>query len=128
MNELETLNDQYSEYETITEYIQLRTNKASQLYEKIKESERISSARINQQQLRELIDCTKVKTRQMLKELREESDAVKREPKVITERELYDSFFNQVDSIDSEEDLERAIESLKRNLIRELQTYYFVKS
>ncbi|WP_163530739.1 BREX system P-loop protein BrxC [Halobacillus ihumii] len=128
MNELEILHEQYSEYETITEYIQSITNKASHLYEKVKESGRISSARINQQQLSELIDSTKVKVRQILKELREESDTVKREPKSITEQDLYDLFFSQVDTIDSEEDLEHAIESLRRNLIKELQTYYFVKS
>ncbi|GEL78689.1 BREX system P-loop protein BrxC [Tenuibacillus multivorans] len=125
---IEELLDQYSQHETIVDYIQTRKEQAKQIYDKIKESERISSARINQQQLIDIVDSAKSKARNMLNELREESDTVKREPKTITEQELYNSFFSQVNTIESEEDLERAIESLKRSLIKELQTHYFVKS
>lgn len=128
IKQLESLRDQYSQYETIIDYIQSISDRANQLYDKIKESERISSARINQQQLSELVELTRSKAREMLKELSKDTDTVKREPKTITEQELYDSFFSQVNTIESEEDLERAIESLKRSLIRELQTHYFVKS
>ncbi|WP_099159038.1 BREX system P-loop protein BrxC [Virgibacillus ndiopensis] len=125
---IEALFDQYSQYEPIVDYIKSRKEQAKQLHDKIEESERISSARINQQQLIDIVDSIKSKARNMLNELREESDTVKREPKTITEQELYNSFFSQVNTIETEEDLERAIESLKRSLIRELQTHYFVKS
>ncbi|MGY4691006.1 BREX system P-loop protein BrxC [Salibacterium sp. K-3] len=125
---IEALLDQYSQHETIVDYIQSRKEQAKQLYDKIKESERISNARINQQQLIDIVDSTKSKARDMLKELRKDTDTVIREPKTITEQELYNSFFSQVNTIESEEDLERAIESLKRSLIKELQTHYFVKS
>ena len=128
MGQLKDLYEQYSQYETITAYIQSRIDRATQLYEKIKNSERISSARINQQQLGELVDSTKSKARQMLKEIREETDTVEREPKPITGKDLYDKFFSRVDTIETEEDLERAIDSLKRELLKELQTHYFVKS
>src|SRR5699024_2584644 len=74
MGQLKDLYEQYSQYEKITAYIQSRIDHATQLYEKIKNSERISSARINQQQLGELVDSTKSKARQMLKEIREETD------------------------------------------------------
>ncbi|MFB4169021.1 BREX system P-loop protein BrxC [Virgibacillus sp. JSM 102003] len=125
---IQALLDQYSQHETIVDYIQSRKEQAKQIYDKIKESERISSARINQQQLIDIVGSTKSKAREMLKELREDTDTVKREPKTITEQELYNSFFSQVNIIESEEDLELAIESLKKSLIRELQTHYFVKS
>ncbi|MCA1026595.1 BREX system P-loop protein BrxC [Cytobacillus kochii] len=124
---LENLIDQYNQYESIEEYIQSRKNQATQLHEKIKKSERISSARINQQQLNELFEATKIRARQMLNDLIDYSDIVKRQPKKITEQELYNSFFTHMDMIESEEDLERAIESLKKSLIKELQTYYFIK-
>ncbi|UCZ53205.1 BREX system P-loop protein BrxC [Bacillus shivajii] len=128
INKIEALRNQYSQYETIVDYIQSQIDRANQLYTKIKESERISSARINQQQLTDIVELTKSKARKMLNQLREESDTVKREPKTITEKDLYESFFSQANTIESEEDLERAIESLKRILIKELQTHYFVKS
>lgn len=120
--------NQYSKYEGIAEYIESQKSQATQLHEKIKKSERISSARINQQQLNELVETTKSKARKMFKNLIDDSDTVKRQPRKITEQELYSSFFSQVDTIESEEDLERAIESLKKSLIKELQTHYFVKS
>lgn len=128
LNQFENLINQHSQYESIVDYISSRKNQATYLHEKIKMSERISSARINQQQLNELVESTITKARQMLKDLIKDSDTVKRQPKKITEQELYNSFFSQVDTIESEEDLERAIESLKESLIKDLQTHYFVKS
>jgi len=127
LNQLDNLANQYNQYESIVKYIQSQKNQANQLHEKIKKSERISSARINQQQLNELVDATTTKARQMLKDLIDDSETVKRQPRKISEQELYTSFFSQVDTIESEEDLERAIESLKQSLIKELQTHYFVK-
>ncbi|MEK4298890.1 BREX system P-loop protein BrxC [Oceanobacillus sp. FSL W8-0428] len=127
LNQLDNLANQYNQYESIVEYIQSQKNQATQLHEKIKKGERISSARINQQQLNELVDATTIKARQMLKDLIDDSETVKRQPRKISEQELYTSFFSQVDTIESEEDLERAIESLKQSLIKELQTHYFVK-
>ncbi len=128
LKQLENLTDQYRQSESILEYIQSRKNQATLLYEKIKKSERISSTRINQQQLSELVEATKAKARQMFNNLIDDPDKVKRLPKKITEQELYTSFFSQLDTIESEEDLERAIEALKKSLLKELQTHYFVKS
>lgn len=128
MEQLRDLLDQYTQYETITEYIESRTNEANQLCQRIRESERIASARINQQQLGELVDFVKLTSRKMLKDLIKESDVVKREPKPLSEKELYQAFFSQVDTIETEEDLEHAINMLKGKLLKELQTHYFVKS
>ncbi|MEN1966611.1 BREX system P-loop protein BrxC [Lentibacillus sp. N15] len=126
--QINDLLDQYGQYGEIVNYIQSQRHQANQLYEKIKGSERISSARINQQQLNEHVDTTKSKARRMMSDLMDESDKVQRQPKTITKQELYESFFSQVDTIESEEDLDRAVESLKRSLMKELQTHYFVKS
>src|SRR5699024_2111988 len=124
MEELSELLDQYTRYETITEYIESKTNQANQLRERIEESEHIASARINQQQLSELIDHVKLTSRKMLIDLMKESNVVKREPKPLSEKELYQTFFSQVDTIETEEDLEHAIDLLKEKLLKELQTHY----
>jgi hypothetical protein len=124
MEELNDIYNQYSKYEEIEAYIQLRINQAKQLNEKIKITDRISSARINQQQLHELVDNTKSKVRHLLQEIK----PVKKEPQKLSEKDLYDKFFNQVDKIETEEDLAHAIDSLRRELLKELQNYYFVKS
>lgn len=128
LSQLNDLLDQYGQYEEITDYIQSQIQQANLLYEKIKVSERISSARINQQQLNERVETTKSKIQRMMRDLLNQSDNVTRQPKTITSQDLYTSFFSQVDQINSEEDLDRAIASLKRSLLKELQTHYFVKS
>jgi len=128
IQQIKELQEQYAHYESIVTYIQSRIDQASHLHEKIKQSKQISSARINYQQLNELMDSTKRKSHQMLNELREETETFKRESKPLTKQDLYDKFFNQVDVIETEEELDRAINSLKRELLKDLQTHYFIKS
>ncbi|MBU9710538.1 BREX system P-loop protein BrxC [Evansella tamaricis] len=128
MSQLNDMLERYVQYEKIGNYIQSQKQKADQLYQKIQENNRISSARINQQQLNELIDGTENKVRQMMQELKGNSHSKQRQPKKITEYELYESFFSELTTIDSEDDLERAVQSLKKRLTKDLQTHYFIKS
>src|SRR5699024_3644144 len=127
IEQLNELAEYYHQYDSIVKYIKEAAGDAVQLQGRIEESQRITSARINQHQLSELVDSIKTTSRNMLNELMQETDIVKREAKRLDKNELYHMFFSQVESIETEEELERAINLLKDKLLRELQTHYLIK-
>ena len=127
MDDLNAFIRHYSEDDEVQRFVDPKKEKAQNFFERIQASERISSARVNLQQLEEQAEGIKTGVERLIENRVEAEPEQERTPKKITERDLYETFFNQTETIETAEDLDRAVANLKQNLLRELQTHYFVK-
>jgi hypothetical protein len=127
LGQLNELYEAFSKYEDIANMVQAKILKGDRYFKEIENEEKISAAQLINGQLRDLVSQTSKQAQDMLEELREKDFVKKRQAKRLTEKELYDKFFSHVSRIESEEDLNQAINALKRSLKYELNEYYIVK-
>ncbi|WP_434122188.1 BREX system P-loop protein BrxC [Salinicoccus roseus] len=127
LGQLNELYEAFSKYEDIANMVHSKILKGDRYFKEIENEEQISAAQLINGQLRDLVNQTSKQAQNMLEELREKEFVDEREPKRLTQKDLYEMFFSQVSQIESEEDLNRAIDTLKRSLRYELNEYYIVK-
>lgn len=132
--------DFYSNEEMIVNYIE---NEVSQLknYTKLIQSEKsLTTIRIHLQQLQYLANRAQQKAKQLEEEIRkkateEKASSTKSNPFIIREKavkritpsSLHQIFFANVDKIETQNDLDRAMNHLKGTLLRELRNHVLTK-
>ena len=127
MDQLEELQQSFSKYEGIANMIHSKMLTGNRYFNEIENEKQISTAQIISGQLKELVNETSKQSQDMLEELREKEVVEERQPKRLTEKDLYNRFFSHVSRIETEEDLNQAINALKRSLRHDLNEYYIVK-
>lgn len=114
--------DVFKPYPDPINFINNQLSEVKQIYKGIQQGERVTSIRLLLQQVIEIAAHTEEQAYKMIPDV-----VIEKTPKPVSEKFLYNLFFSEVEKIESESDLEKAINQLKEEFKKELHHHYLVK-
>lgn len=112
----------FKPYPGIMTFINNHLTEAKQIYKGIQQGEQVTSIRLLLQQVIELSSLTEEQAYKMI------PDKVHvKTPKHVSGNQLYNLFFGELEKIESESDLEKAINQLKEEFKKDLHHHFFIK-